>query len=123
MPDPLDGTPVRHPYVQCVLGRWRLVRRFDWRDYVDPAWDEALNCSDFRTPDLLEKVRRRIAEATGGRQCPLHPVDRKRLARKYGRLLPLVFNPRGNQVLESRLRPKLEQLLASVFGKFLPGTD
>ena len=124
LPDPLTGRPVLQPYVECRLGRWHLTRRFDWRDYVDPAWDEAVNCSDFRNDELLQKVRRRIAAATGGRQCPLEQVDRKRLARKYGDLLPLVFNPDGNRVFAGRLRPKIERLLASVFDRFLPeGSD
>jgi len=120
LPDPFTGAVVQRPYVRCEGERWRLVREFHWKDYVDPAWDEALNCDDFRNPLLLRKVRQRIAAVTGGKQCPLHPVDRRRLARKYGKLLALVYNPDGNRVLSGKVRPRLEKLFTAMLDRIFP---
>ena len=99
-PDPLHPERPVRPYMRCEQGRWHRVRAFDWNDYVDPAWDEALNCNAYSDPRLLRKATRRIAEATGG-ACPLASVPLAPLERKYGPLLDHVFNRQGPQVLES----------------------
>ena len=116
-PDPLSGQPVRNPYIQCVDKQWQRVRDFTWQDYVDPAWDEAINCNAFRNQRLLEKVKKRIAEATNGGTCPLYPVDRYLLEEKYGDLLGYVYNPQGNRVLDEPLKPKLEQYWATIVSR------
>lgn len=100
-PDPIDGTQPVRPYIGCTEGKWRRLRPFDWRDYVDPAWDEALNCNAYRDDAVLKKVTRRIAQASHGKGCPLQRVDERQLQRKYGKRLGLVFNRRGARVLKS----------------------
>ncbi len=116
-PDPLSGQPVRAPYVQCVDKKWQLVHPFTWQDYVDPAWDEAVNCNGFKNKVLLDKVKKRIAEASNGGTCPLYPVDRRLLEQKYGDLLDYVYNPNGNRVLDEPLKPKIEQYWSTIFGR------
>ena len=36
-----------NPYIRCEQGQWRRGRSFDIRNYVTPAWDESVNCSEF----------------------------------------------------------------------------
>ena len=103
--DPITPDVPVKPYFACREGLWYKQRRFDWLDYVDPAWDEAVNCDAFRDRNLLEKADRRIREATGGLRCPLHPAPIPRLQRKYGRLLATLFNPDGNRVNVEDLQP------------------
>lgn len=103
--DPITPDVPVKPYFTCREGLWYKQRRFDWRDYVDPAWDEAVNCDAFRDRNLLEKADRRVREATGGLRCPLHPAPIPRLQRKYGSLLATLFNPDGNRVNAEDLQP------------------
>jgi hypothetical protein len=116
-PDPLSGEKVIRPYVQCVDKKWQLAAPFAWEEYVDPAWDEAVNCNAFKNRSLLEKVKKRIAEASNGGTCPLYPVDRGLLEEKYGDLLDYVYNPGGNRVLDEPLKPKIEQYWSTILGR------
>ncbi len=115
--DPVSGTEVTRPFVRCQDKKWRLTREFDWRDYVDPTWDEAINCSAFRNEILLAKVKKRIADTSHGKSCPLVKVDRQSLEKKYGDLLPYIFNPDGNKVLQEPLKPKFELYWSTIVGR------
>ncbi len=57
------------PYMNCEDGVLVQVRSFDWLDYVNEAWDEAVNCSAFRTESIMENVN-----AAAEVQCPLAPL-------------------------------------------------
>jgi len=99
--DPLQRTVTPQPYIACRNDKWQRVRTFDWLDYVDPAWDEAINCNAYRDDQLLHKVQKRIVLASDGKQCPLVNIDQAALAKKYGRLLPAIYNDQGPRVLQS----------------------
>lgn len=108
--DPLASGPVE-PLLECsASGRWVQTREVDIRDYLDPAWDEALNCSRMRSAVLLRQVLRRIEGLD--RQDPLGrsyacPVARSVItetASSYGRLADQVINLEGHGVLRSRGR-------------------
>lgn len=96
-PDPIQNTVTVRPYIGCTNGKWKRLREFHWTDYVDPAWDEAVNCNIFANEILLEKVNVRIARASGGKGCLLIAADKEALQQKYHDLLPLIFNPGGSQ--------------------------
>ncbi len=115
-PDPISGSAVTKPLVQCVDKKWKLTETFDWRTYVDPTWDEAINCSAFRNEIILDKVEKRIADTSHGKSCPLMTVDQKALVKKYGDLLPYIFNPDGNKVLQEPLKPKFERYWSTIMG-------
>ena len=58
-PDPIQKTVTVRPYIGCTNGKWKRLREFHWTDYVDPAWDEAVNCNIFaRCPPWRAKRRR-----------------------------------------------------------------
>lgn len=106
-PDPLtQQKPV--PYMVCENGQWHRQRAFHWTDYVDPTWDEALNCNTYKDQQLVEKVSGLIAERSGGRHCPLDKVDKTALQQKYGRLLPFVYNENNRQLFDKAMLPQLE---------------
>lgn len=46
-----------NPYFKCSNGKWAQVRDFDWSHYVNPAWDEAVNCSGY-TQGFSQDVKR-----------------------------------------------------------------
>jgi hypothetical protein len=66
------------PYARCEDGRrWVKARQFTWNDYVTDAWDEAINCSEFKA-GLDERVRANLAKA--GMSCPVKPIKCVELA-------------------------------------------
>ena len=60
-----------NPYIRCDEKQgWVNNKTFTWADYVNPAWDEALNCSEMR-PVIQAKVERYLKNK--GWQCPIQP--------------------------------------------------
>lgn len=59
------------PYVECREGRFVFKRAFSWRDYVTSAWDEALNCSKYVTPQMASAVQGKISQLH--LSCPAEP--------------------------------------------------
>ncbi len=105
--DPLDEGPI-DPYVTCSAGgRWVQAREIDIQSYLDPSWDEGLNCSKFRSTRLLDMVVRRIEELNRGDvlgnsyDCPVDPALIHETAETYGEFAPLLINSAGHQALRS----------------------
>lgn len=97
------------PYITCRKGRWTQVKKIDWRNYIDASWDEAYNCSKFRTKALLDKVLEVISEyqkeSSIDLNCPLYNENLEQLVNeKYSRLpnwsFPFLFNFEGHSVVE-----------------------
>jgi len=60
-----------HPYIRCDEEKgWVKNRDFTWASYVNPAWDEAINCSGMR-PKIQASVDAYLAKK--GIQCPVDP--------------------------------------------------
>ena len=83
------------PYVKCENNQWAKVKEIDFSQYVDDAWDEGINCSDFRTDDMLNKIKNNInkmEEITGQRYtCPIVPMSPQTL-NKYGPYTKILIN-------------------------------
>lgn len=45
----IDGP---NPYIKCENGKWIQNRKFDWNDYVNPMFDEAINCSKYKNDGM-----------------------------------------------------------------------
>jgi hypothetical protein len=108
--DPLAGERTA-PLVACSSeGRWVQARQPDFRDYLDPAWDEALNCNRMRSQVLLDQVLRRIEdldeEDDSGRvySCPVDAGLIAETAAGYGRFAPQIINAEGHSSLRSEKR-------------------
>ena len=107
LPDPLqEERPA--PIVECdAWGRWVQTRPPDILDYLDPAWDEALNCSRMRSRLLLGQVRRRIeglepeAEEGHSYDCPVSAEVIGGVAASYGRFAGQLINAAGHSSLRA----------------------
>lgn len=84
-----------NPYFTCSEGKWKQVRFFDWADYVDSGWDEAINCSKFATTSIAEAVKRQAQNLEAeyrskGKKyrfvCPVSAIECQKLKKQYGRL-------------------------------------
>jgi hypothetical protein len=62
-------TQGKNPYYKCDEKKgWVLNREFNWAEYVNPAWDEAINCSSMR-PKIQAKVDSYLEKH--GMKCPM----------------------------------------------------
>ena len=83
--DPLKSLPARileQPYVRCeiqildsiqklqLVRAWEIQSDFDIADYVNPAWDEGINCNLYATREIEEKVMTRAHQLAPSFTCP-----------------------------------------------------
>jgi|GEM_PF-1980273 len=47
-------------YLKCEKNKFELIRKFDFKDYVDSAWDESVNCNVYATESIRSKVEKVI---------------------------------------------------------------
>ncbi len=104
-PDPLGKRRfLRRAYVSCSRGwsrlgerRWRLRRAPRISRYMSPAWDEAVNCSSYRTPEIERRVQARISErgiADGvDYSCPIDANACAKARARYGEYAVRLLHP------------------------------
>ncbi|WP_370292483.1 hypothetical protein [Thalassolituus sp.] len=95
-PDPLTKK-LPEPYIRCENDDWVLAAPFTLAGYVDPAWNESVNCSSFRTLRLLESV------LNYGQACRAEflPWD------KYDAFAARLFNTAGPGIMPDYLQPEV----------------
>ena len=103
--DPLAAAGRVDPYVDCSASSgWTPARRIAIESYLDPAWDEGLNCSDVRSLELLGMIAGRIEELQKNDplrrsyRCPVAPELIRRAAESYGPLAARLINAEGHGV-------------------------
>ena len=65
-------TTGEYPYFKCEEKKgWVQNRQFSWANYVNPAWDEAINCSGMK-PKIQAKVDAYLQNH--GMKCPMVPT-------------------------------------------------
>lgn len=92
------------PYISCENEKWKLVKKVDFKDYVDDGFDEAINCSAIVTKKGLAGVKKSLQELSEKHPehsftCPLDPNKLEQVKSKY--TLPIgkrtleyyLFNP------------------------------
>ncbi|MCH2042235.1 MAG: hypothetical protein MK185_16510 [Saccharospirillaceae bacterium] len=94
-PDPLNQQTVI-PYIRCENRRWVVNNPFDFDGYIDSGWNEAVNCSAFRTAQLLQKVMNHQAV------CRV-----EQLPKRYATIGHDIINHEGLKVLPENLQPEV----------------
>ncbi len=84
-------TSKKSPYFKCEDEHFVMIRKFDWADYVDGAWDESINCNRFRPGDFEVNVLNHIKEL--GMTCPVEPEKCVDAAARYGELRNHLLHP------------------------------
>ena len=111
-PDIITGTHPE-PYIRCEgwwwWKRWVVndARPFDWRNYLNVAWDEGYNCSDYRNQHIADSVLGNIYSLEeDGRPyaCPLDPAALEEAAEVFGPYRDWVINDHSG-VVEWRISP------------------
>jgi hypothetical protein len=85
------------PYIVCENNKWIKTKEIDFRDYIDSAMDESINCSKFPTHKTAEKFTREIQKL--GMSCPLDPKKLEELSVKYGKAAKWIINREGTGVI------------------------
>ena len=74
-------------YIKCINGKFKLVRRFSFANYVDNGWDEAINCNKY-SPLFETRIYKAIAnlEKRSGKRlaCERNKDKCIPLIKKYG---------------------------------------
>jgi hypothetical protein len=84
-------------YFKCVGTKFIQIRKFDWRDYIDQAWDETLNCNRYKSIKALQKVLNNINEIGNSMNmdltCPSKNNQCPILIENYMPYSDLIINP------------------------------
>ena len=96
------------PYVTCSEGKWVMVKKINFKDYVDAGFDEGQNClslaTSHATRGVLAEIEALESRATERRySCPIDSAELETAKKRYQILLPedsrkqmigdLLFNP------------------------------
>jgi len=74
----IDGSD---PYLKCKGEKLIQSKAFDIKKYVDPLWNEAINCSSFSTEEIGRSIKDNIYK--DGNKCPMNPKICKDMVKKY----------------------------------------
>jgi len=101
--DVLDLGSTPGPYIACKNEKWQRVKDVDLAFYVDDAWDEAINCSLFRTEQMLEKIKLRmdLLSQTDGTAitCPVQRQGLQQIEKIYAPYAKQLLNFKGHGIL------------------------
>ena len=87
--DPLNKESSYHnsPYLKCHNDRWTLKKKFNLNRYTDAAWDEKINCNQYRNKDIEDKIMRGHSKAANKEEwkafCPAIKSRCKTIRFKY----------------------------------------
>lgn len=90
--------PDDQPYLKCENKKWVILRPFDFREYVDAGWDEAINCSEYKSVEFAQSVESAIKKLQTTKEqyysCPIFPEDCVSLVKKYQTLSSMLIHPK-----------------------------
>lgn len=103
-PDVLHFAKKLGPYIRCEQDQWVRIEDIDLSQYVDNAWDEAINCVLFSNQKFLEKVQNqlvRLSQQSGQSVTCLVSSDAfGELTQIYSPYGPKVLNKKGHGLLK-----------------------
>ena len=107
------------PYVKCIGKKWTLVKEMNWASYLDDSMDEAINCSQFKTKNMVKKIKKRLNELQGPHQriisCPMNRDKLKKVTIKYGKFSPFFINQEGLRAVDMNNNPLIKLKKRSEF--------
>ncbi len=96
------------PYVQCKAGKWSAnsKKKIDFRNYMDAALDESVNCSKFANRGGEKKFNRSLVrlgfvDSKGEAMCPVEPAKLEEMVKKYEvtGVRNYLINKKGNETV------------------------
>lgn len=96
----------QEPHIRCENDKWVAHRAIDFTRYIDHAFDEAINCSKFRTPKMLQDVKNRLQEYQDDDPlnrpftCPMDPEKLREAKQPYLPWKEWLINTAGMQAMQ-----------------------
>lgn len=87
-----------NPYFKCSGQNWVQIRSFDFKQYVNPGWDEAINCSTY-DQDLAKDVaaaQKKLEYKSKNKRkftCPVSITQCRRMISYYGIRASQIISP------------------------------
>ncbi len=94
--------PELSKFFSCHLGIFKMYREIDLSEYVNAAWDEGMNCNEYRSEAMKNEVEKSIIELEAKNQkrfhCPVYVNLIGEMINRYGPhakkiLSPVLFIP------------------------------
>ncbi len=99
----LDGDS---PYIKCEEGQFKFVKKFNVKNFITPAMDEAINCSGFNTAEVGNAIDKYAKENGFKKICPVVTKDCKKLKKYYTKLeAKYILHPRCRKPSQSEMIP------------------
>ncbi len=86
------------PMLTCKNGKIEQTRPFDFKNYVNPSWNEAVNCSSYSSKDVETAVTENVKALQSEHNdkpvgCPAKPELCPQLVQRYGANAKEVLHP------------------------------
>lgn len=69
------------PLVRCQNGKYKVVKKFDFKNFVTDAWDEGINCSEYKSQEMQNKVNENLKALK--MTCPAEIQRCQKIASQY----------------------------------------
>ena len=97
------------PYIICKNNKWHLnqFKTFNWTNYIDDSFDEAINCSLFKNKKMALKIKKSLKEMEkdgNNYNCPISKKRLQELKIKYGKYSPFILNLRGHGTITPKIK-------------------
>lgn len=94
----VPGVQDSSKYFHCRDGLWHIKKEVDLADYINEAWDEGMNCNEFRNDEMKMAVDSQIKELELSRKkrlaCPVFPDRIDKMIKRYGESAKKIINPK-----------------------------
>lgn len=91
------------PYIECKDNKWVNTKPIKLENYIDHSMDEAINCSKFKTPKMVDKIKSQLSQLESkdlnNYQCPINHQQLINLKDKYHDLSKWFINFSGHTVV------------------------
>lgn len=87
------------PMLTCKNGKIEQRKKFDFANYVNPAWNESINCSTYTSNDVENVVTENVKALQASHKekptgCPVKPEECPPLVQRYGAQAKSVLHPK-----------------------------
>jgi len=80
---------IQSKFFSCHDGIWQQLRPVDFALYVSPAWDEGMNCNEYRSSGMQEGIEKTILELESRDKkryaCPVYPERVHAMVTRYNK--------------------------------------
>lgn len=88
--------PDEDAFVGCKDGVYTLLRYFDWSKHANPAWDEGINCNEYKNEEMTKAIDNRIKllekQYNTNLSCPIETNKCQDIIKRFGDVAPLVIS-------------------------------